>query len=245
MKLAALCKQFGFEKAAVWSAYRLFQRCIRCDIRHVMLQDAKTMSKVFPSFHRDIDFRFLTTDEVRCFAQDDPTLNGPMASRIESGFDHCFAAVFRGHRLASYCWLAKHSIEATHNGGPDLGIPISFSSTFCFRHKTVTQPEFRGHGIDRSLLYHAYHAMFREFGVRNILSTAEWVDWDALRRSYASGYQFAGLTVSLHACGQNWTRVPDLRYRHIAFGKCASVVHRDRIVSAVGQLSNRMTAAVS
>ena len=63
----------------------------------------------------DVDFRFLTADDVRCLAyQRCHQLDSVLASRLAIGRDVCYAA-FHQSELVAYGWYSLGWIEASLN----------------------------------------------------------------------------------------------------------------------------------
>lgn len=216
----------GALAAAKYTVCRSLQRFMILDITHFMLQDVRAMPKV-P--HRDdVDCRFLSADEVREFAQD-PRCDLPAetADRIAGGHDFCFAGIVDG-QLACYCWLALHSIEAANNRSTDnplSGIAISFPDQFAFRYKGYTHPDFRGQRLYQLMATRAGEAM-RHRGIDYVLSSAEVVNFSALKSSYRSGFQYCGRLAVVVIGGKRFVRHPDMSHLGIRFDVNAEVVDR-------------------
>lgn len=202
-------KRHGTRSATLLMAYRCLQRLVPVDVTHFMVQDLQTVPPAHPS-NVGIECRFLAAAEVRRFARDasnDLALN--LAQRLEDGHDLCFACLVQG-QLASYCWFAFQAIEAEHNspnGHARCGIALSYPAQYVFRYKGFTHPRFRGQGL-YSMLASASAMALQKRGIRYVLSTAEWVNFGALKSSYRGGFEYLGRIIVAEWAGRRWVRYP-------------------------------------
>ena len=229
MNVRAVRNRFGLPRALQYAAYRLLQRVLVLDITHVMVMDLRDIA-VSQEADQSLEYRFLSPEEVREFAKDPSNeLDANLATRLELGYDFCFAAIADG-RLASYCWLALDSVETEHNratADPRCGVAMSYSENTAFRYKGFTHPAFRGQRIYQRLAERASAAMAKH-GVRYILSTAEWVNFGALQSSYRGGYKFLGIVCLVG--WRDWLFAfgpAALADRGILLGRSAKVLRRD------------------
>lgn len=180
-----------------------------------------------------IECRFLTSDEVVVYAADTTNdIDAALAPRIDLGYDYCFAALDQG-RLAGYCWLARHSIEARHNAAcenPASGIAMSYGPEYAFRYKGFTHPDYRGRRIYQRVSHSASIAM-QQLGIRYILSTAEVVNYGAIKSSYRCGYRYLGHCILLGFRRWSWIRSPRTSITELVIGKQAFPLDRDALVA--------------
>ena len=199
------------------------------DVAHLMVQDARKVT--VPSDNADVECRFISPDEVREFSKDPKCDIDPrIAERIETGYDYCFGGILDGV-LVSYCWLALHSIEKEHNQGSDsprAGIALSYPDAYAFRYKGYTHPDYRGRRLYARVGTEASLAM-QELGVRYILSTAEFVNYSALKSSYRAGYDYLGILAVADFRGLRFLKAPKLEDTGICFDTNADVLDRSLI----------------
>lgn len=204
------------------------QRCITLDMTRIMLADAAGITS-FPD--PQLECRFLSSDEVIQFATDpENDIEAQLAARLDLGYDFCFAALVNGE-LASYCWLALHSIEARHNRSTEsdaTGIAYSYPEDHAFRYKGFTHPQFRGRRIYERMSAAASVAM-RQRGVRYIMSTAEVVNYGALKSSARCGYENIGMSLLLGIGDRVAVFASDLSDRGILVGRKAQVLDRQTL----------------
>ena len=182
---------FTFLNRILTFAYRVAQRLTPLDVTHAMLLDT---ARVDAQDESDFEFRFLSADDVRRFAEvPESDLDAVMASRLSTGKHFCFAAL-AGNRLAHYAWYAIESIEAEHNRGRHWtsGVGFSLPDGVAFRYKAYTSPLFRGHRLYGRAMVHAAHEL-RQRGIHQILCTADWSNHSALRACYSIGHRYVGL----------------------------------------------------
>lgn len=240
MSIKNTIKRHGFVKAIPYAACRLIQRFALLDITHLMILDASDSVNV--ESQDDIEFRFLSRDEVVAFAAD-PTndIDAALAPRIDSGYDYCFAALDDG-RLAGYCWLARHSIEAKHNAAcehPASGIAMSYGPEYAFRYKGFTHPDYRGRRIYQRVSHHASIAL-QQLGIRYILSTAEVVNYGAIKSSYRCGYRYLGHCILVGFRRWSLIRSPRTDISGLVVGKRAVTIDRDAVIASDESLSGEL-----
>lgn len=223
-------KRFGLGPAIPYGVCRLLQRFMLLDITHVMIKDVTEIDA--DTSTSPTECRFLDADEVRYFAQDRTNdLDGALAERIDLGYDFCFAGLV-DDRLAGYCWLALDSIEQQHNRSGELiesGIAFSYPADHAFRYKGFTHPDFRGRRIYQQIGTQASIAM-RQHGVRYVISTAEAINYSALRSSYRCGFEKLGTCTLFGFGGRRFVFAPNLRKRKIFLDKEATVLHRSTLM---------------
>lgn len=229
MSVRATWKRHGFIKAVFYTINRVLQRFVMLDITHVMIKDTEKLNS--DGQPDDVECRFLTPDEVRDFASD-PTneIDAKLADRLTLGYDFCFGGIVDG-KLASYCWLALDSIERDHNRAnpsPKSGVAFSYPSDHAFRYKGFTHPDFRGRGLYQIVSGQASIAM-SELGVRYVISTAEAVNYSAIKSSQRCNYKTIGYSFLIGIGGRVWVRTPDLRDRGILVGNDAVVLDRNSL----------------
>jgi len=219
-------RRHGFLKTIPYAASRLLKQFMVFDVSHLMLQDAREVS--VPKHNADVECRFITADEVRVFAKDpNCDIDPSIAERLATGYDFCFGGILDG-TLVSYCWLATHSIEKEHNKDTEssrAGIALSYPDAYAFRYKGFTHPDYRGRRIYQRVGTEACLAM-QELGVRYILSTAEFINYGALKSSYRSGYEYLGLLGVADLYGIRFLKAPNLTERGIFFDSNAKVLDR-------------------
>ena len=234
MSINAVRKRHGITKAIQYAACRALQRFVLLDITHVMIQDAQETKS--PACELDVECRFLTAGEMREFSSDPANdIDPELPERLGHGYDFCFAGLVDG-RLASYCWLALHSIEARHNRSAESiasGIAFSYPKSYAFRYKGFTHPDYRGNRIYQKIGSEASIAM-RELGVRFLISTAEVVNFGAIKSSYRCGYKKFGTAVLIGVGDHVYVHSPDLSNRGILIGRDANVLDRNVIPTHLG-----------
>ena len=229
MSINEVRKRHGILKAIPYGICRVLQKFMVLDVTFLMVKDADNLN---PDLNSAMDSRFLNADEVRRFATD-PTndIDPDLAERIDLGYDFCFAGLIDGC-LASYCWLARHSIEAQHNcsGDPLTGLALSYPEEYVFRYKGFTHPDFRGQQLYQRVSANASLAM-KELGVRYMISTAECVNYGALRSSTRCGYQNLGICIVAGWRGRIFHYTPKSKCEHqqILLGRKAIVMDRDAL----------------
>ncbi len=226
-------RRHGFLKTIPYVVGRLAKRLMICDVSHLMVQDATKISQPTASPNPGLECRFITADELREFAKNPKCdIDPEIIARIETGYDFCFGGILDGV-LVSYCWLALHSIEKEHNkdaDSPRAGIAIAYPDTYAFRYKGYTHPDYRGRRMYQYVGSQACLAM-QELGVRYILSTAEIINYSALKSSYRSGYEFLGILAVIDFRGFRYLKTPDLSKNGIHFDSNADVLDRGLISS--------------
>lgn len=230
MSVKDVLARHGIAKAIVFAIFRLAQKVILLDVTQLMVSDAEKTADEPPT-DEAMDVRTLTPAEVRNFAREPSNdLNSSLANRLELGHDFCIGAVIGG-RLAGYCWIATHSIEARHNRSTESeasGVAFSYPNDYAFRYKGFTHPDFRGRGVYRRVAHVASLEMKKK-GVRYILSTAETVNYSALRSSYRCGYEYLGMCVLLGWRNTSFVWAADLSNRGIKIGNIAQTLDRDKL----------------
>lgn len=223
-------KRFGLGPAIPYGVCRLLQRFMLLDVTHVMIKDVEGIETDYAT--SPTECRFLDADEIRYFAGDDSNdLDAALADRIDLGYDFCFAGLV-DDRLAGYCWLALDSIEQQHNRSGDVfesGIAFSYPTDHAFRYKGFTHPDFRGRRIYQQIGTRASIAM-RQHGVRYVISTAEAVNYSALRSSYRCGFEKLGTCALVGLGKRRIVFAPDLSKRKIYLDKQAAVLHRSALM---------------
>ena len=219
-------ERHGVQAAAKYAGFRLAQRIADIDVTHFMIQDVTELPAT--KHKRDVECRFLSSDEVRQLAED-PENDLPLeiADRLDLGYDLCFAGLVEG-RVACYCWFALHSVEARNNsstGRPGSGIAISFPEEYAFRYKGFTHPQFRGRRLYSLVACEAAKAM-QTRGCQFILSSAEWVNPSALKSSYRSGFRYLGVLSVVKIFGRRYVRHPEMAEQGIYFDGEAEVIDR-------------------
>lgn len=239
MSAKEVLARHGIAKAIAYAVFRLAQKVILLDVTQLMVSDAEKLTDE-PAEDEAMEVRILTPDEVRNFAREPSNeLDGSLAHRLELDHDDCIGSVIDG-RLAGYCWIATHSIEARHNRSTESeasGVAFSYPKEYAFRYKGFTHPDFRGRGVYRRVAHVASLEMKKK-GVRYILSTAETINYSALRSSYRCGYEYLGLCVLLGWRNTSFVWAADLSDRGIKIGKSAQTLDRDKLPPA-----NRQQAA--
>lgn len=220
-------RRHGVLAGISYAVCRSLQRLMILDVTHVMIQDTRAL--VSADHDDGIEYRFLREADILQFSEDPlADISVDMAARLESDHDLCFAGIIDG-KLACYSWFALHSIEAEHNRSsesPLSGMAISFPNHFAFRYKGYTHPEFRGQRLYQRVAVEAAMGL-RAMGIDSILSTAEIVNFSALKSSYRSGFQFLGHLAVAVIAGKRFTYYPDLSQHGIRFDKDADVGERD------------------
>ena len=232
MGVTEIVKHHGILKAVPYAFCRLLQRFVIFDWTHVMIKDVTAVE--YGDSNLEVECRFLTEDEVREFARDATNEIDPiLADRLKHGYDFCFGGLVDGE-LAGYCWLALHSIEAEHNRSgesPLSGVAFSYPENCAFRYKGFTHPRFRGQRIYQTIGTEASLAM-QELGVQYVISTAEAVNYAALKSSYRCGFRKVGNCVIAGAGERVGVWAPNLTSRGIHIGKTATVLDRASIPEA-------------
>jgi hypothetical protein len=174
-------------------AYRTARQVMTLDIVSVVWLDRARL--VLPRLAETaLTFRFLDPAEVREFAGDPAAdLAAPMASRICTGRDYCFAAL-DGNRLACYAWFALGSIEAEYHRGsqPHSGVAVSFPPNVAFMYKGFTHPLFRGRSLYGAVVSLGLAAL-ETHGIDTVLSTMDWTNQPARRALRKVGAEELGL----------------------------------------------------
>ena len=226
-------QRHGIVKAIPYAFCRLLQRVILLDITHVMVADAEAAKAPHGQNLLD-ECRLLSAEEVRRFAADASNdIDPDLAQRLELGYDFCVGGITDG-RLAGYCWLALDSVEAEHNRSnenPASGVAYSYPRDSAFRYKGFTHPDFRGRRVYQQLALAASREMAKR-GVRYIVSTAECVNYSALKSSYRCGYDHIGYTMLVGFGNRSWVWASDLSERGIKIGRKAEVLHRASLPNA-------------
>lgn len=208
--------------------YKLAQRVMTLDITHLMRLDLEHVC-LRTDEPPDIEFRFLTSDEVARFAKPENDITPDLTDRVELGRDFCFAALANG-RLAAYAWYALGSIEAEQNRGDTVstGVAMSFPDNMAFMYKGFTHPDFRGKGLYGYVNAKALEEL-QARGVSTVISTADWTNWSALNACWRIGYQNLGL-VWRGGWGRLMFTVAPRKGKslHIRFGRKAVVQSRTR-----------------
>ena len=242
--ISGVARLHGVVPATQYACYRMLQQLAIVDVTQLMIQSTDEIAGNVA--RANTQFRFLEPQEVRAFAQD-PTndLDANLADRLSSGYDHCFGAVCDG-QLACYSWFALHSIEARNNstsGSARSGVSISYPEEYAFRYKGYTHPDYRGRRLYSQTAQVAAAAL-RDLGVHHVLSTAEWVNFSALRSSYRSGFRDLGRIFLAEIFGKRILRCPDLSEDGIYFDEDASVYDRDQPPSQQQPQQNAVFASV-
>jgi hypothetical protein len=113
---------------------------------------------VVPVVHDDVEFDFLTKDDVCSLIQDGTNgLEASLADRMSSRGDLCFAAR-ANNRLAGYVWIAFDQVDPESNRGASwlTGVGVSFPESTCFMYKGFVHREFRGRQIYGRLMSRAW-----------------------------------------------------------------------------------------
>lgn len=228
MSVKDVLARHGIAKAIAHSIIRLAQKVILLDVTQLMVADAEGVADEAPN-DDGMNVRTLTPDEVRNFAREPSNeIDGSLADRLELGYDFCIGSVIED-RLAGYCWIATHSVEARHNRSTDsAGVALSYPEEYAFRYKGFTHPDFRGRGIYRRVAHVASLEMKKK-GVRYILSTAEIINYSALRSSYRCGYEYLGLCMLAGWRNTSFVWAANLSDRGIMIGKRAQTLDRDKL----------------
>ncbi len=194
--LAGIRRQYGTAAAVRWVADRLGRRLLGAlSVRVVWLDADWLPGWIQPD--PDVDFRFLTPEEVRCF-EDDPDyeLEASMAGQIERGSNLCFG-VLSGGTLAAYGWYALGGVD----GANASGVAMSFPSDVACMYKGFTHPNFRGRRLHALAMSLALRGL-AEYGVTKLVSLVESVNWASLRSCARLGYVDLGRRISL-----GWGRI--------------------------------------
>lgn len=143
-----------------------------------------------PSVESSFQRKFLTSDEVRRYA-DDPRngLSPGFADRVDGGFDMCFGAI-HGDRLANYGWYAFTAVEPEHAAGVSLGLPTNVA----YIYKAFTHPDFRGRRLNGACVAEAA-AILGTQGIDHVLAMIYWSNEASLRSFERVGFRKLGLLV--------------------------------------------------
>ncbi len=167
-------------------AYRVVRRLTRIEIVQVLRLDlASVLPQPLPAL--ELEYRFLSCDDLRAAAADPRhELEAPIAGRLLSGRDFCFAA-FHGDRLANYAWYAVEKIEPEHSFGAGLKLPPDA----VYLYKAYTVPEFRGRQIHGAALSRAAEH-FRQRGLSQMIAIVDFANRASLRSHAKLGFRAAG-----------------------------------------------------
>jgi GNAT superfamily N-acetyltransferase len=231
MSISSALRRHGLVKTTQLAVYRLAQRIMVLDVTHLVILDAN--DALSPAVHDDLEFDFLTKDEVGALSQDGTNgLEASLADRMSSRGDLCFAAR-ANNRLAGYVWIAFDQVDAESNRGASLltGVGVSFPASICFMYKGFVHREFRGRQIYGRLMSRALTALAGR-KITHMLSTAEWTNFSALKSCYRIGFRYLGL---IWRFGYSWrmcTVTPkSARAMGIRFASRACDAGRSSIVS--------------
>lgn len=192
MSILSALRRHGVVKAMRLVVYRVTQRVMVLDVTHLVILDANEVAA--PAVQDDVEFDFLTRDEVAVLSQDGTTgLDASFADRMSVRGDLCFAARTK-NELAGYVWIAFEQVDAESNRGESLltGVGVSFPASTCFMYKGLVRSEFRGRRIYGRLMSGALKAL-EPRGITHMLSTAEWTNFSALKSCHGVGFRDLGL----------------------------------------------------
>jgi hypothetical protein len=132
-------RTYGTTAALRWLSSRLSEKLLRLEVSELLWLDVLSLSphtELGPEF----SFRFLSPDEITCFASDPQYCLAPdFVQRAFDRHDRCLAAL-HGDQLASYSWYACNSI-----GGQDhVGVSMSYPAELAYMYNAFTHPAYRG-----------------------------------------------------------------------------------------------------
>ena len=235
--LSGTYKRHGFSRSISYAISCGLKRVMVFDVTHLMVSDLNKVTNPV-EVELDIECRFLEPGEVGRFAQDASNdIEPSIVNRLTTEYDYCYAGLVDGE-LATYCWFALDSVEAEHNSGSDsplAGVGLSYPDDYCFRYKGFTHPKFRGQRLYQHVAAQSGEAL-RELGVSKILSTAEWVNYSALKSSYRSGYEYLGILGVVAPAGRRFVIKPrGLEEYGIYIDKDAEILDRLLLTSGVDE----------
>ncbi len=191
-------RNYGFGIALGEFAYRLARRLMSAEIAQVLQLDLAAMRAPKPPA-LDLDYRFLSADEVRAAAADPAhDLDATMAERLRSGRDFCYGA-FHGNRLASYSWYALDSIEPEHGFGAGLTFPLDT----VYLYKAYTLPAYRGRQVHGAALQRAAR-FFQQHGITQLIAIVEFGNWASLRSHEKLGCRPVGRLLRVGRRSLGW-----------------------------------------
>ena len=209
MTILGALRRHGLVKTIQLVSYRLVQRLNVLDVTQLMILDVA--DAVAPADQDDLEFRFLTPDEVRSLSQEGTHgLEASLPDRISNRGDLCFAA-FAKSKLAGYAWFAFDQVVPECNRGESLltGVGISFPESMAFMYKGFVHREFRGERIYGRLMSHAL-TLLASRKTTHLLSTADWINFSAQRSCYRIGYRYLGLIWRFGGLSRMFTVLPKL-----------------------------------
>lgn len=187
--------------------YRLIGRFVVLDISRLMIAETQTLKKsrlALPEFQ----FRELTRDDLhRHSTSADLRIADDAKERLDRQH-RCFAA-FHGNLLISYCWFARHSIDADNNRGrhPQSGVGLNLPDDAVFVYDAITIKAYRGRNVISSILHHAASFLVED-GILRALTTTDWTNTSALRAMEKSRFRSLGTICKLSLMNASLTFVP-------------------------------------
>jgi L-amino acid N-acyltransferase YncA len=179
-------------------AYRVVRRLAGIEFAQILRLELASIRPLRPTA-LELEFRFMTADEVRAAAADPIyELDEAMAARLQSGRDSCFAA-WHGDRLASFAWYAVQSVEPEHSFGAGLRLPRDT----VYQYKAITVPEYRGRQLHGAALSRAA-AHFRQRGMSQMIAIVEFGNQASLRSHAKLGFRPAGSLLTFARRSIGW-----------------------------------------
>lgn len=185
-RLTAFRERFGANGALLKSLDVVLHKVLGVSIFTVVWLEVKALAQLAAA-DPQFEFRFLTADEVKRYAQDPAYYIEPvMADRVRNGREVCFAAL-AGDRLAAFGFYALHYIEPQHASG----VAMSFPADVAFMTFGLTHPDFRGARLHGLIMAGA----LKELGNRGITKFASLVarsNLASLKSCYRLGWTSLG-----------------------------------------------------
>jgi ribosomal protein S18 acetylase RimI-like enzyme len=187
-RFRARTAETGVSGAITAALNRILVKGASIDLVHVLLLDADHVQA--PPVDASFEMRFLTSDEVRTYANQPGTeLSSDLADRIDGGLDLCFAAL-SGERLVSYSWLALRCVEPEHAAGVALGLPPHMA----YLYKAYTHRGFRGRRLYGAITAAALKHL-EKVAITHFVAFVYWNNASALRACERMGYRRLGMLV--------------------------------------------------
>lgn len=236
MTIVRALRRYGLVKTIQLVTYKLAQRLIVLDITHLMILEADAV--VAPDVQDDLEFRFLTPDDVRYLSYEGTHgLEESMVDRASNHGDLCFAA-FAKSNLAGYAWFTFDQVDPEHNRGESLltGVGITFPESMSFMYKGFVHREFRGSEVYGRLISRAA-TLLASRKITHLLATADWTNFSAHRSCYRIGYRYLGLIWRFGSRWRMFTVPPKLpRSMGIRFANAPGDATRSSTVEKNGDI---------
>jgi hypothetical protein len=220
-RVRTVARRLGWAHVFLWWCAALGRRVSSLRIFIVLVHSFEA-APLPPDETGELVARFLTTDEVECYASDeDFRYSQAFASDALSRGDRCFG-VFYGETLLCYCWYATGAAPVFED------IEVAVAHPYVYGYNAYTAGSHRGKGLHRIGVVAAKQEYRRE-GMRGFIAYIEADNLAPLTAAYRMGEELAGFVVFVKLFGRlRWFATPGCR--QIGF-----TVHRRREPSPVSE----------